>query len=211
MWLTALLAMSHRGARRGMSLPGSFRDRLRNPPGKRRKKIFVEPIAPEEWKFYEGDIVEILKGKDKGKQGRVIDVIKERNWVVVRGLNTHYRLLMKTDRSPGMFIQSEAPLLVNDVALIEPADRKATPVEWRYTAEGERVRVSTLTGRIIPLPPEQRKDGIIPSQWKAGPKDTLPEHAVEKTYKASLLLFEEELMQNMGIVEPRRPRKSYWY
>lgn len=44
--------------------------------------------------------------------------------------------------------------------------RKPTNIEWRYTEEGERVRVSLRTGRIIPKPVYQRKDGIIPQQWK---------------------------------------------
>lgn len=46
--------------------------------------------------------------------------------------------------------------------------RKPTDIEWRYTEEGERVRVSVRTGRIIPKPVYQRKDGIIPQQWKGG-------------------------------------------
>lgn len=32
--------------------------------------------------------VEILEGKDAGKQGRVVQVIRQRNWVVLEGLNT---------------------------------------------------------------------------------------------------------------------------
>lgn len=43
--------------------------------------------------------------------------------------------------------------------------RKPTEVEWRYTEEGERVRVSLRSGRIIPLPLQQRRDGIVPEQW----------------------------------------------
>lgn len=45
------------------------------------------------------------------------------------------------------------------------AGRKPTEVEWRYTEEGERVRVSLRSGRIIPLPLRQRRDGIVPEQW----------------------------------------------
>lgn len=36
---------------------------------------------------------------------------------------------------------------------------------WRYTEEGERVRVSLRSGRILPLPPYQRRDGIVPDEW----------------------------------------------
>lgn len=84
-------------------------------------------------------------------------------------------------------------------------------MEWRYTEEGERVRVSLRTGRIIPKPIEEREDGIIPEQWKDGPKDTSVEDALEKTYVPSLKTFQEEIMELQGIVEERRFRKSYWY
>ncbi|NXP03925.1 RM24 protein, partial [Thinocorus orbignyianus] len=89
--------------------------------------------------------------------------------------------------------------------------RKPTEVEWRYTEEGERVRVSLRSGRIIPLPLRQRRDGIVPEQWIDGPKDTTAEDALDKTYQPSLKTFEEELMDALGIVETRRAKKSYWY
>ncbi|NWH81141.1 RM24 protein, partial [Piaya cayana] len=89
--------------------------------------------------------------------------------------------------------------------------RKPTEVEWRYTEEGERVRVSLRSGRIIPLPLPQRRDRIVPEQWIDGPKDTSVEDALEKTYLPSLKTFEEEIMDAMGIVETRRAKKSYWY
>nr|XP_003228450.1 PREDICTED: 39S ribosomal protein L24, mitochondrial [Anolis carolinensis] len=216
MRLSAVLALAEKfkpwpGYRYGMNRPGSFADKLKNPPGTWRKKIFVEPLKEEDWKVFKGDMVQILKGKDSGKQGQVVQIIKERNWVVLQGLNLHYRYLGKTSTHPGTYVTSEAPLLLREVALIDPTDRKPTEVEWRYTEEGERVRVSLRTGRIIPKPVEQREDGIIPEQWKDGPKDTSVEDALENTYTPSLKTFQEEIMEMKGIVETRRFRKSYWY
>lgn len=43
--------------------------------------------------------------------------------------------------------------------------RKPTEVEWRFTEAGERVRVSTRSGRIIPKPDFPRADGIVPETW----------------------------------------------
>lgn len=43
--------------------------------------------------------------------------------------------------------------------------RKPTEVEWRFTEAGERVRVSTRSGRIIPKPDVPRADGIVPETW----------------------------------------------
>ncbi|XP_032831810.1 large ribosomal subunit protein uL24m [Petromyzon marinus] len=220
MRLTAVLAMAARAVkpvtraqrhhRYGMNRPWTLASKARNPAGSRRPIVLTEPMG-ERWCIFRGDIVEILKGKDAGKQGKVVQIIKERNWVVIQGLNTHYRYTGRTPTFSGMYVASEAPLLVNDVALVDPTDRKAANVEWRFTDEGERVRVSERTGRIIPLPPYQRDDGIIPEQWKDGPKDTSVENALASTYSPSLKTFEEEIMDAMGIVEERRPRKSFWY
>ncbi|XP_054855279.1 39S ribosomal protein L24, mitochondrial [Eublepharis macularius] len=216
MRLSALLALAEKAAlpahyRHGMNRPGSVADRARNPPGLRRKKVWVEPIAERDWKLFQGDTVQVLSGKDAGKQGLVVQVVRERNWVVLLGLNVHYRYVGKSAVHPGTYVASEAPLLVREVALIDPTDRKPTEVEWRYTEEGERVRVSLRTGRIIPQPIAQREDGIVPEQWKDGPKDTAVDDALEKTYTPSLKTFQEEITELKGIVETRCFRKSYWY
>lgn len=216
MRLTALLSMAARVVvpkdyRFGTTRPWMPDAKRRNPPGKRRRKVFVEPMAPKDWSVLRGDTVEILAGKDKGKQGKVIQVFRHRNWVILAGLNVHYRYFGKTQDFHGNYVASEAPLLLRDVSLIDPTDRRPTEVEWRHTEEGERVRVSLRTGRIIPKPIPERRDGIVPEQWKDGPKDTSPEDTLEKTYIPSLKTLEEEVMESLGIQENRRNRTSYWY
>lgn len=67
----------------------------------------------EEWGFFRGDRIEVLVGKDKGKQGIVTQVIPERNWIVVEGINWHYRTVGGEDDFPGVLIKSEAPLDVS--------------------------------------------------------------------------------------------------
>lgn len=216
MRLTTVLLMAARVVvpkdyRYGTNRPWTIAAKRRNPPGKKRNKVFVEPIANEDWSVFKGDRVEILTGKDKGKQGKVIQVFRHRNWVILEGLNMHYRYVGKTPDYRGTYIASEAPLLLRDISLIDPSDKKPTVVEWRFTEEGERVRVSLRTGRIVPKPEVERRDGIIPSQWTDGPKDTSPDDTLEKTFVPSLKTLEEEVMEKMGIVENRRQKRSYWY
>lgn len=216
MRLTALLAMAARvvvpkNYRYGTNRPWTIAAKKLNPPGKKRRKVFVEPIAAEDWSVVRGDTVEILAGKDKGKQGKVIQVFRHRNWVIIEGLNTHYRYIGKTPDYGGTYFAAEAPLLLHNVALIDPSDRKPTEVEWKYTEEGERVRVSVRTGRIIPKPIVERRDGIVPQQWTDGPKDTSSADALENTYVPSLKTLEEEVMEKLGIQETKRQRRSYWY
>lgn len=67
--------------------------------------------------------VEILIGKDKGKQGIVKEIIQERNWVIVEGLNTKLEHVGKNKTFPGIHVLVEQPLLVTtDVALVDPHD-----------------------------------------------------------------------------------------
>ena len=171
-------------------------------------------IILENWMFFRGDRVEVLVGKDKGKQGIVTQVIQERNWVVVEGLNAHHRTVGKEKDFPGILIKSESPLLVtSQVKLIDPLDLQSTDVEWRFTEEGEKVRVSVKSGRIIPIPKmnDETKDYKSASTYVEKDKDTPSPVVTEITYKPKLATFEMDLMESMDIKEDRIPKKTYWY
>lgn len=181
-------------------------------PGSLRKKVFIEPIA--DWSYFRGDRVEVLVGKDKGKHGIVSEIIPERNWVIVEGLNCHIRRVGAEGEFPGIVIKSESPLLVtNQVALVDPSDLLSTNIEWRHTEEGERVRVSMRTGRIIPIPAshDETYDYKSKSVYVDKEKDTPGKLVEEVTFKPTLQTFEMEIMKEMGITEDRIPKKTYWY
>lgn len=114
----------------------------------------------------------------------------------------------------GIVVKSEGPLLVtNQVALVDPSDFQGTEIEWRYTEEGDKVRVSKRTGRIIPIPPssEETKDYKAKSLYKEQPKDTVAKVVEEITFSPELKTFEMDIMDKMGIKEDRVPAKTYWY
>nr|CAG4637222.1 EOG090X0ADH [Ceriodaphnia reticulata] len=183
-----------------MNRPWTEEFRRQNLPNTRRKKVFVEPIR--EWSFFRGDRVEVLVGKDKGKIGLVSQIIEERNWVVVDGLNTHFRKIGQTENYPGTLVKSEAPLLVtNEVALVDPTDEKGTQVEWRFTEQGEKVRVSKRTGHIIPIPVSATE--TIDYKTKAGypeqEKDTRSADVAENTYVPQSKTFEMDLEKRCGV------------
>lgn len=182
-----------------------------NRPGKYVKEDVVEPLI--RWNIFRGDLVEILVGKDKGKQGIVNYIIKERNWVCVEGLNCKYEYVTGFGKVKTM-VKDEQPLLINrEVALVDPADSKPTKVEWRFTEEGEEVRVSLRTGRIIPIPrrAEETYDYKERKYYEEQPKDTVAKDIKQVTFQPRLLTFEQEIMENMGITESRLPCKIYWY
>ncbi|XP_037082737.1 probable 39S ribosomal protein L24, mitochondrial [Pollicipes pollicipes] len=177
-----------------------------------RKKVYVKPIL--NWNYFRGDVVEVLVGKDKGKIGTVIQVIEERNWVVVEGLNTHYRRVGRTSEFPGTLITSEAPLLVDDqVSLLDPADNTPCSIEWRFTEGGERVRVSTRSGRIIPMPTQAQEthDYKTADTYRENAKDTTADDLTIISFQPKLKTFEMDVMEGVGIEPGPPPADTHWY
>lgn len=193
--------------------PWTTQFRQENTADVHHPKIFVEPI--KEWSFFRGDRVEVLVGKDKGKQGIVKQIFQERNWVIVEGLNCKLKSMGENNKMyQGVYIQEEQPLLVTkEIALVDPSDLLATKIEWRYTEDGDYVRVSARTGRIIPMPAsaDETIDYKSKATYKEQDKDTRGDDAGEITFQPKLKTFEMDIMDNMGIKEDRIPPKTYWY
>lgn len=183
-----------------------------NAPNVEHPKIFIEPI--KQFPIFLGDIVQVMRGKDRGKQGTVNYVVEKRNWVCVRGLNLKYRMVQRDPSFPGILNASEDPLLVpRDVSLVDPEDNQPTTIEWRYDEDGNQVRVSVRTGRIIPIPRKayETRDYTVVGAYKDQPKDTAPDEVIKATFKPKVKTFEMEIMEDHGIQEHRVPYPMYWY
>ncbi|AWB89987.1 50S ribosomal protein L24 [Salinibacterium hongtaonis] len=104
-------------------------------------------------KIKKGDLVQVITGRtqarggDRGKQGRVLEVIVEKNRVVVEGVNfvTKHVRVGQTQRGTktGGIETHEAPLHISNVALVDPESKKPTRVGHRVetNAAGKTVRV----------------------------------------------------------------------
>lgn len=183
-----------------------------NQPMTMVRKVFVEP--KRDWSYFRGDRVEVLKGPDKGKQGIINYIVKERNWVFVQGLNMRRTVMNKDDTKMGNVICQEEPYLVDvEVKLVDPGDLEPTCFEWRYDDQGERVRVSTRTERIIPIPAAayETYDYVEPQAYKEQPKDTPAKLVTEVTFKPEVKTFEMDICEKMGIKDERVPYPMYWY
>ncbi len=98
-----------------------------------------------------GDLVQVItgrtqaKGGDRGKQGRVLSVLVERNRVVVEGVNlvTKHVRVGQTQRGSktGGIETVEAPIHISNVALVDPESKKPTRVGFR-TEQVEKDGVS---------------------------------------------------------------------
>ncbi len=99
-------------------------------------------------KIHKGDLVQVVAGKDKGKQGKVLLVIAAEERVVVEGVNKATRHMPKRGNQPGQKIQIEKPVHVSNVAFFDASEKK--PVRLGYKVEGgKKVRVSKASGKAV--------------------------------------------------------------
>ncbi|KAG9509667.1 putative 39S ribosomal protein L24, mitochondrial, partial [Fragariocoptes setiger] len=184
-----------------------------NRAGSKVPHIYVEPI--KEWPMFRGDRVELMTGPDKGKQGYINYIVKQRNWVCVEGLNLERTREEYPDTEGMVSIKcSEKPLLINhEVKLVDPTDLLPTDIEWRFDDQGKRVRVSSRTQRVIPIPRQafETIDYVDPKGYRDQPKDTDADEAAKITFKPRAMTFEMEICEQVGIKDDRVPYPMYWY
>ncbi len=96
-----------------------------------------------------GDTVLVLSGKDKGKQGKIIEALPKKAKVVVEGINKVKRHSKPSKANPqGGIITKEAPLCSSKVMLVCPACKKATRIKKTVVA-GSYVRTCKKCGEVI--------------------------------------------------------------
>ena len=96
-----------------------------------------------------GDTVLVLSGKDKGKQGKIIEALPKKEKVVVEGLNKVKRHTKPSQANPqGGIITKEAAMAASKVMLVCPACKKATRIKKAEVA-GSNVRICKKCGEQI--------------------------------------------------------------
>ena len=98
------------------------------------------------------DTVIVISGKDKGRTGKILRVDRSNDRVFVEGVNIVKRHTRPNPARPNAqvgVIESEGPVHISNVALLDPKDRKATRVGTRRTEDGKRMRVTKSSGTEI--------------------------------------------------------------
>ena len=97
-----------------------------------------------------GDTVLILSGKDKGKQGKIIEAQPKKGKIVVEGVNKVKRHAKPTTKTPqGGIIVKEAPMHSGKVMLVCPACGKPTRIKKAEMASGMNARSCKKCGEFI--------------------------------------------------------------
>jgi len=97
-----------------------------------------------------GDTVVILSGKDKGKQGKILEALPKKGKIVVEGINKVKRHAKPTQKTPqGGIMVKEAALNSAKAMLVCPSCDKPTRISKTSLANGKMARACKKCGEII--------------------------------------------------------------
>ncbi len=93
-----------------------------------------------------GDTVMVIAGADKGRTGRVLRILAEKDRVVVEGIHRVWKHVRPSQRTPqGGRIQKDAPIHISNVMPVDPATGKPTRVRFEER-EGRKHRIAVNGG-----------------------------------------------------------------
>ncbi len=99
-------------------------------------------------KIKTGDKVRIISGKDKGKEGAVVQVFPQLERLVVEGVNLMTRHLKKRGNQAGQKIQFASPIHLSNVMLISPKSGKSGRVGYKMIEqEGRKKKIRVLRSK----------------------------------------------------------------
>lgn len=98
-----------------------------------------------------GDLVYVNAGESKGQQGKVLEVIKDKDRAIVEGVNMMSKHTKPNAKYPqGGIIKKEAPIHISNLMLVDPSSGKPTRIGRRISEKsGKLVRYSKKSGEEL--------------------------------------------------------------
>ena len=97
------------------------------------------------------DLVEVIAGRDAGKRGKILMVLRDKGRVVVQGVGFVKRHTRPNPQRniKGGIAEREAPIHVSNVMIVSGDDDKRSRIGAKVLADGRKVRISRRTGEIL--------------------------------------------------------------
>lgn len=94
------------------------------------------------------DMVKVIAGNHKGKQGKVLKVFLDKNMIIVEGINLRKKHIKPNQKNPqGGIQEKEAPIHVSNVMLVY--DGKPTRVGYKRLEDGKKARIAKINGEVV--------------------------------------------------------------
>ena len=101
-------------------------------------------------KIRKGDLVQVIAGDSKGSQGKVLEIIVDKNRAIVEGANMVSKHTKPNATNPnGGIVKQEAAIHISNLAVVDPKSGKPTRVGRIKNAAGKLVRVAKKSGEEI--------------------------------------------------------------
>ena len=95
-------------------------------------------------------MVIVNAGEDKGKTGKVLQVIVDKDRAIVEGVNMVSKSTKPSAKNPqGGIVKQEAPIHISNLNVVDPKTGEATRIGRKVGADGKLVRVSKKSGEEI--------------------------------------------------------------
>ena len=102
----------------------------------------------KKFKLKKGDNVIVIAGKDKGKSGEIIEVLKRLDKVKVRGINIAKKHRKPSQDNPGKIDEIELPIHISNVAFLDPSNSKPTRIKYNMDKK-EKIRITVSSGSKV--------------------------------------------------------------
>jgi large subunit ribosomal protein L24 len=97
-----------------------------------------------------GDLVRVITGNDRGKEGKILKVFPDKNRIIVEKVNLIKRHTRASKDVPqGGIIEKEGPINASNVMLVCPNTGKQTRIGKDVLSDGSRARVSKKSGEML--------------------------------------------------------------
>jgi len=97
-----------------------------------------------------GDMVRVISGNDRGKEGKILKVFPVKNRIIVEKVNMIKRATKASKDLPqGGIVEKEAPIEASNVMLVCPNTGKQTRIGKQLLSDGSRARVSKKSGEML--------------------------------------------------------------
>ena len=103
----------------------------------------------KKFKIHKDDTVQVLAGKDKGKQGKVVRVVSKKDAVIVSGVNMVKKAMKRrSQQDAGGIAEVEAPIHISNVGIV--CKKCNRPVKIGYKLDGDKkIRVCRKCGEAL--------------------------------------------------------------
>jgi large subunit ribosomal protein L24 len=101
------------------------------------------------FKIKKGDRVVVITGRDKGRTGDVLKVLRDRDRLIVQGVNMMKRHTKQTPGQTGGIVDREGSIHVSNVAIADPKGGGASRIGYKFLDDGRKVRVARRSGEVI--------------------------------------------------------------